>query len=102
MASRLKLHEELCEILGTNKVYFNPPQSVRMTYPCIKYSKSKLDQKFANNKTYTTMNGYEVIVIDPNPDCDSPDKIIANFERCRFDRSYIADNLYHTVFTIYY
>ena len=102
MASRLKLHEELCEILGTNKVYFNPPPSVRMTYPSIKYSKSNLDQKFANNKTYTSMSGYEVIVIDPNPDSDIPDKIVGHFERCRFDTSYIADNLYHTVLTIYY
>ena len=102
MASRLKLHEELCDFLGSRNVYYNPPSSVRMGYPAIKYSKSRLDQKFANNKTYASMNGYEVIIIDPNPDSEFPDAMVGRFERCRFDRCYVADNLYHNVYTIYY
>lgn len=102
MASRLKLHEELCEILWTRKVYFRPPASVSMEYPCIKYSRSGMDQKHANNQTYKNTNRYEIIVIDEDPDSEIPDRILEHFPMCSFDREYTADNLNHFVLTLYY
>lgn len=107
MASRLELHDEFIDILGTkdspeSRVYFQPPPSVQMKYPCIRYSKGVPDVKRANNKIYNHTNKYEVIVIDYDPDSEIPDKILHHFRMCRFDRSYIADNLNHTVLTIYY
>ena len=100
MASRLKLHEEFCEILGTRNVYFQPPSS--MKYPCIKYSISDKDKINANNRLYRSMNQYTVIVIDKDPDSEIPDKILNHFPMCSFDRFYTADNLNHTVLTLYY
>ena len=32
MDRRLKLHEELCDILGSRNVYFQPPETVKMKY----------------------------------------------------------------------
>ena len=107
MASRLELHNELIDILGTraeqeSRVYFQPPASKLMKYPCIRYSKIAPDVKRANNKIYMNTNAYEVMVIDTNPDSKIPDAILNHFQMCRYDRNYTADNLNHTVFTIYY
>jgi len=102
MGSRLELHEELCAILGTNKAYFNPPASVKMQYPCIRYSKGGIDHRRANDGIYKNTNRYEVTVIDQDPDSDIHERLLAHFQMCSFDRSYIADNLYHFTLTIYY
>ena len=102
MASRLKLHEELCEILETKNVYFNSPASVRMSYPCIRYKLGGMDTNHAANKIYNKTNRYEITVIDRDPDCEIHNKLLERFEMINFDRSYISDNLYHFVLTLYY
>lgn len=102
MASRHKLHEELCKLLGTNNVYFQPPSSVSMQYPCIKYSLAGINSKRANNQIYSSVNRYEIIVIDRDPDSNIHNDILRHFPKCGFDRPYTADNLYHKVLTLYY
>ena len=102
MASRLKLHEELCELLGSNSVYFQPPYSLKMSYPCIRYSPSEPDQKYADNKNYSKTNRYDGMVIDYDPESGIPDKILEHFEMCRLGRPYTADGLNHFPFTLYY
>lgn len=102
MASRLSLHEELCTILESQNAYYNPPASVKMKYPCIRYSLSGIDIKHANDRIYKDTNRYEVIVISDDPDSNIHEKILRHFQMCRFDRQYIADNLYHKVLTLYY
>lgn len=102
MASRLNLHEELCEILGTRNVYFQPPASVLMKYDAIRYNLSGKDIRRANNKMYTFVNRYDGIIITRDPDSDLPDKIISHFDMCSFGSPYTADNLNHYPFTIYY
>lgn len=101
MASRLKLHDELVKILGSNNVYFQPPSS-GLKYPCIKYSVSGADIKHANNGKHTIMKRYELILIDLNPDSVFFDPILDHFQYCSFDRAYPADGLNHFVFSIYY
>lgn len=102
MGSRLKLHEELCEILETRNVYNDPPASVIMKYPCIRYSKGAPDLKRANNRVYTHTECYEGVVIDTNPDSEIPVKLLEHFQMCKIGKSYYANNLYHTPITIYY
>lgn len=102
MASRLELHEEFCNLLGSRNVYFNPPESVQMKYRCIRYSKSEPDAKRANDKVYVKTNRYDGVVIDQNPDSEIPDKLLEHFSLCSLGRSYIANNLNHFPFTIYY
>ena len=102
MASRLNLHEELCEILGNRNVYFQPPESVKMVYPAIRYYRSGVDVKRADDRIYNTTNRYEVIVMDRDPDSDTADRILAHFQMCSLDRFFTAENLNHTVLTLYY
>lgn len=102
MASRLKLHEEFCEILGNRNGYFNPPESIKMSYPCIRYSLSDPDQKYANDKNYRKTNKYEGVIIDHDPDSVIPDKILEHFSMCKMSKPYRADGLNHFPFTLYY
>lgn len=102
MGSSLKLHEELCVILGTTNVYFQPPESIKMKYPCIRYSKGAPDLKRANDKIYRNTDRYEVIVIDYDPDSEIPNKLLEHFQMCSISRTYAMDNLNHTALTLYY
>lgn len=99
--SRLALHQDLVDILGTKHVYFQPPESVKLEYPCIIYSRSNMLNKHADNKIYKQDTGYEVIVVDKNPD-SSIVEAVAKYRNARFNRHYVSNNLNHDVFTIYY
>lgn len=101
MASRLKLQTMLEEILGSRNVYYNPPESVKMQYNAIRYSRKRINNTFANDSVYKQDDCYELIVIYRDPDSDIPMKI-SKLPRCNHDRQYIADNLIHDVFTLYY
>ncbi len=102
MASRLELHNELCGLLGSDHVYFQPPSSVRLVYPCIIYHLSNIQDRRADDMAYTLTNGYEVMYIDKNPDNTMKTQMIEHFQKCRFNRFYTADNLNHYVFVLYY
>lgn len=104
---RLDLHNEFIDILGTrdkpvSRVYFQAPESPKMEYPCIKYSMTGVNITRANNGVYATVNKYEVTVIDYDSDSDIWTRVLSHFQMCSFDRVYTADNLYHTVLTLYY
>lgn len=102
MASEQNLQMELSEVSGLDYVYFKPPASLLMNYPCVKYSLSGINVKRANNKIYNRRNRYEVIVLDYDPDSTIYLKILNHFPMCSFDRVYVSDNLYHFVLTLYY
>ena len=107
MNKRPMLNNILCEILadaygkGIKNVYFQPPESMKMTYPAIRYSIKNIDTKFAANSIYAKKLCYEIMVIDKNPDSVIPEKLL-QLPYCSFDRHYVADNLNHYVFTLYY
>lgn len=101
MASRNDLQKELESLLGVRHVYYQTPESVKMEYPAIRYSRSNVETKFANDKPYTHKNRYEIIVIDKKPDNPVIDEIL-KLPMCTYDRHYTADNLHHDVMTLYY
>ena len=99
--SRTSLQEILEELLGSDRVYFQPPESIKLKYPCIVYERSDIDVRYANNEGYKMDKRYTVTLIDRNPDSGLPDKL-AMLPYCSFDRHFVSDNLYHDVFTLYY
>lgn len=101
MGSRLELQTQFEEILGSRNVYYQPPLSVKMNYPAIKYSRKTIDNTFADNSVYKQDYAYEVIVIDEDPESVIVEKI-SKLPMCRFDRHYTADNLNHDIFTLYF
>ena len=98
---RIELNNVLESLLGTKNVYFQPPSTVKMHYPCIVYARSAMDTKHANNEVYANRQCYSVTVVDPNPDSPILERLTA-LPFCRFDRHYTADNLNHDVYSIYY
>lgn len=101
MSTRLELHELLCDCLGSRNVYFQPPESIKIQYPAIVYSRDDIENDHANNGTYMQSTVYNIIVIDPDPDSEVVQKV-SKLPMCTFDRHYAADNLNHDSFTIYY
>lgn len=101
MDRRLELHQILTDVLGSKNVYFQPPASVHLKYPCIIYQYETGDTQFADDLPYIFVRKYQIQVIDPDPDTEIPDKI-AQLPRCLNDRNYTAENLNHYTFNIYY
>lgn len=100
-STRLELQSELESVDGVSAVYFQPPESVKMEYPCIVYSVRSGDSIYADDGTYRYDKGYDVTVIDRDPDSRIPDLIATTFPYCRYDRHYVSDNLHHDVFVIF-
>lgn len=101
MKKRADLHAILVNILGSQNVYFQPPENVKLKFPCIIYERSKIATKFADNMHYKMDNAYSVMFIYKDPDSTIVDEI-AKLPMCKLDRFYTAENLYHAVYTIYY
>lgn len=101
MVTRLELQNKLEELLETKNVYYQPPESLKMKYPAIVYSKSNIGIRFANNAAYSYLIRYEVIVIDRKPD-NSVIQELLKLPYCSYDRHYVSDNLSHDVLTLYY
>lgn len=100
-ARRLILQTKLEELIGNKNVYYDPPENLKMRYPAIRYSKSKISTRHADDKIYNKMVRYELIVISSEPDSEVINKIL-EFPYSSFDRHYISDNLHHDVLTLYY
>lgn len=101
MAPRLDLHGILVGILESEHVYFQPPPSITMQYPCIVYNRDDENVKHADNTKYSKKKRYLVTVIDRDPDSGIPDKI-SDLPLCLFDRFFTTDNLNHDVFKLFF
>lgn len=89
-------------LLGlADHVYFQPPESVKMEYPCIVYERDSVHRTFANDSPYVNTMRYTVTVIDKNPNSEL-NKRMLEITGCAFDRHYVASNLNHDVYTLYY
>lgn len=101
MNNRLKLQNKLEELLGSRNVYYQPPESLKMEYPAIRYSKSNIRSRHADNVKYSNFTSYEIIVLDKKPDNKVIEKIL-ELPLSSFDRHYVSDNLNHDIITLYY
>ena len=96
------LRLDLIEKTGIQNVYIDPPESVRMVYPCIRVSLTSSYTQYANNYSYRNTPSYNVILIDYDPDSIYYKSLIEGFQMIRFNRHYVADDLHHYDFILYY
>lgn len=82
-------------------VYFQPPSTKEIKYPCIIYSRINIKVDTANNNPYIMRKQYRLMVIDTDPDSPIPDNV-ALLPRCNFVNHYTKDNLNHDIYDIYY
>lgn len=97
--------EELQTILesidASAEVYYQPPDSVHIEYPCIVYNLDAAQSNYADNVLYSYTKRYQVTVIDRDPDSEIPDEVIA-LPMCEFERSFRSDNMNHFVFNLFF
>ena len=72
MGQRLNLSNKLRNLLGSSNVYFQPPENLKMKFPCIVYERAKLEPDFADNVPYKIDKVYYVTCIYDDPDSDLP------------------------------
>lgn len=101
MGERLELQAKLQTLLGSSNVYYQPPETVKLTYPCIIYSLSSIAVNHADNREYKRVRKYDVTLIHKDPDNAILDEL-AIFPYCSFDRHYISNGLHHYVYTLFY
>ena len=96
---RALLHEILKGL--TPNVYFQPPENLKLQYPCIIYKRDYAETEYASNLPYSISKRYQIIVVDQNPDSLIPDAV-AQLPMCSFNRFYTSDKLNHDVYNIYF
>jgi hypothetical protein len=106
MNRRPLLRDKLRSVLepygASDNVYFQPPESIKLEYPCIIYQLEYIFTRRADNGVYTRQRRYEITIIDKNPDSELPDRLIDILPNVS-NRNYFAnDGLYHTVFSLYW
>ena len=101
MADRKGLHNRLVEILGSRNVYFNPPETIKLQYPCIIYNLDNKELVKADNENYLKRNYYNVTLIHPDP-VNIIQDMIMDLPYCKFTSFYSVDDLNHYRYQIYY
>lgn len=96
-----ELDELLVEILGSNNVYYDPPEKIKMKYPAIVYYRNHISNRYAGGIVYNKNYTYTVTLIDEDPDSEIVDKIL-DLPYCKHNQHYTADGMHHDVFTIKY
>lgn len=101
MQNRETFHKILVEKLGSKNVYFQPPENLKLNYPCAIYSQAGSNNLNADDGKYVKRTRYTVTLVDFDPDSEIQDHI-EEIPYSTFDRSYASDDLNHFVFTIFY
>jgi hypothetical protein len=106
MGTRLELHDILLGIVPEavdeeSHAYYQPPESIKIVYPCVVYERAKINATHANNGTYTHKTRYQVTAISSDPDSTWHLDIL-KLPLCAHVRSFVMDGLYHDVFELYF
>ena len=101
MDRRLELQMLLASILESDNVYFQPPETIKLHYPCIVYERVGMTSEYANNAIYNNRVRYSITLIGRSPENDVVNKLLA-LPYCSYDRFFVSDGLNHDVFTLFY
>lgn len=92
------LHRILFECGEDENVYFQPPETVKLKYPCIIYQLRTMTSDYADDVPYRSTIGYDVTYITRDPMSDVPVKLLSS-PQFAFDRYYAFENLHHYAYT---
>ena len=88
---------EICE-----NVYFQPPENLKIKYPCIVFERTNALTIYADNNPYQITKRYTITLITKTVDNDEYVDKLLKLPMCTFDRQFITENLCHDVFTMFY
>lgn len=101
MRSRLELQTLLEDLLESTNVYYQPPENLKMEYPCIRYYKDDIRGDYADDMKYSIYDVYHIVVISKRPDHPVINKIL-QIPYSSFNRHYVSDELNHDVIKLYF
>ena len=101
MASRLLLHKALKD-LGISNVYFQPPENVKLQFPCVVYKFTKFETEHADDIPYEIKRKYNILYITKDPDDNKPEEIAWAFPTISHINTYVSDTLYHHSYDLYF
>ena len=100
-----RLRSEFKDLLETTApeamVVGQKPGNTGMTYPAIRYQKDEEDVVRADNLPYDITDRYLVTVIEEDPNTPVAKKV-RQLPMCSFNRFYVAENLNHTAYNIFF
>lgn len=109
MGSRLDLNSELKTLLGTSdkhgvetRCFFQPPESLKLSYPCYVYSRDYHDITRADNLIYRRVRRYGLTYITRDPDDPLIEGTEDHFLMCRLINTNAVNGLYHYHYDLYY
>ena len=102
MGSQLDLNRELRNLLPSKYVYYQPPETLKLSYPCIVYQRDFIYTQKADNRNYRLTNRYQLTVIDREEDNPVIYDILNHFQMSEYDRHFVSEGLHHDVITLYY
>lgn len=99
-----ELRDKLYLVNNTKNVYYDPPESIRMEYPCFRFELNNIDVRHADNYAYARKPRWSVTYItrDVEEIEEVSRQMLDIFQYCNFDTSYRADNLQHSVYNLYF
>lgn len=99
---RRELQDKLEGILGSDHVYFQPPETVKLVYPCIIYERLRVASVYADNKEYNGRVRYRLTYISYDPDLTLHRQFAEVLPYLSYDNTFGRDGLNHDVYTFYY
>ena len=97
------LVDMLQDLMGSKvKVYYQPPENLKLQYPCVVVELSNALLQYADDIPYLKNKRYSLTLMCLNADNDSYVDKLLDLPMCTFDRRFINDKIVHDVFNIYY
>lgn len=97
-ANRLELSDLLQKVSADAgehiNLYHQPPENVKLEYPCIIYKLDNMPSNYADDRPYITTISYELTYITRSPVSEVPANLV-KVPKMAFDRYYVYENLHH-------
>lgn len=102
MGTRPNLDRELRALLGSTNCYFQPPETMKIKFPCFIYKLSNAQNLRADDESYLYTRRYQLTYVTKDPDDSLVDFIPKHFKYCSLSAFFTSDNLNHYNYDLYY
>lgn len=100
----MRMYRDLLHLLRKavdhDRVYFQPPENLKLGYPAIVFHLTKIKVDHADDVPYKGAREYMITLISKDPEPDALEKIL-KIPYTTLDSTYISDGMNHFVFTSY-
>ena len=83
-----------------DRIYFQPPENLKLGYPAIVFHLTKIKVDHADDVPYKGAREYMITLFSKDPEPDALEEIL-KIPYTTLDSTYISDGMNHFVFTSY-